>query len=970
MRLPYDDLHQRFTERRSRLNAHLQRMHDPREPSRLTVHQLMGRLLRLGDVPRATTRWRGSALMALDAATVDAVADLLHEASGFGRLLTRDDPSPWTGACLPDEHTVLQVKDAVQRLLATHLPRLQAALQALADAQHLPVPANGEQAARMVERLAEVSETLALYEPELFSVDLVALARDLAPAGDGWLAHGWAMVANGAYRTAGRAAREHRKERHVPAALLLTEIQAAVERTGRWREAYGATPLPRQPVDTSAVRQLLDALQAEIAPLAAAFPERRLETTALEELREWTAALAADAETPHRLPRLGQIEDVIGRHGAAAILDELRTLRLPAAQWPAFFRGAWLASGLDQTRQDDPQIAGFNGPVHAEIVDEFRGLDRRRLTLAAARVRRAHAEHVIRAMNEFPDQEALVRRQLNRKRHLPMRTLLAQAPDVLTALCPCWMASPLSVSQLLPGDQCCFDVVIFDEASQVLPHDAVPALFRASQAIVAGDEHQLSPTLFFADGGLADGADDEENAAGAYASLLQMMRAVTGRPLPLRWHYRSRDEALIAFSNRHIYAPDGQEMITLPSPHRHEAVRHVLVEPEPDRDGEEESSAAEVRRVVELVLEHAEQRPEETLGVIAMGITHALRLQAALDEALRARPDLEEFFDEQRPERFVIKNLERVQGDEREAILLSIGYGKDRSGKLLYRFGPLNQEGGHRRLNVAVTRARRRLTLVSSFSHLDMDPARCRRRGVELLRLYLQFAASGGRTLGEGSTTEHPLNDFEADIRDALTQRGMRLLPQVGASRYRIDLVAQHLERPGRLVLAIECDGATYHAAPTARDRDRLRQEHLEALGWRFHRIWSTDWFMRRDEEIARAWSAYEAAVSHADAEDARAEVAPPEAQPAPEPPSALPAAEPAPTQRQPRPPVARKANIAHYAPSELVALVEWLASDGRLRTDEELLTELIPELGFQRRGPRIEAACREAIRRWRAKGR
>ena len=204
-------------------------------------------------------------------------------------------------------------------------------------------------------------------------------------------------------------------------------------------------------------------------------------------------------------------------------------------------------------------------------------------------------------------------------------------------------------------------------------------------------------------------------------------------------------------------------------------------------------------------------------------------------------------------DRFFVKNLERVQGDERDSIILSIGYGKDRAGNLPYRFGPLLTEGGERRLNVAITRAKRRMTVVSSFDYRDMDPRRSTARGVELLRLYLEYAASGGKLLGDRGLTGVPLDAFEADVCDALAARGAHLLPQFGASGYRIDLVAEHPEKPGRLVLAIECDGASYHSVPTTRDRDRLRQQHLEALGWRFHRIWSTDWFLRREQEIERA---------------------------------------------------------------------------------------------------------------------
>ncbi|MGH7879714.1 MAG: AAA domain-containing protein, partial [Candidatus Binataceae bacterium] len=460
-------------------------------------------------------------------------------------------------------------------------------------------------------------------------------------------------------------------------------------------------------------------------------------------------------------------------------------------------------------------------------------------------------------MNAHQDQEALIRREAAKKtKHLPFRKLLAQAPDVLTALRPCWFASPLSVSELMPAARKYFDVVLFDEASQVLPEDAVPALLRASTAVVAGDQNQLPPTTFFD----VSGDDDEEaesaSAVEGYESLLDQMIGLIRKPWSLDWHYRSLDESLIAFSNRHIY---GDRLVTFPGAGGPPALSHVVVPFIPEQDGQEESSGAEVSRVVELVLKHATERPDETLGVIAMGIKHARRVEAAVDLALISRPDLEAFFAEDKNERFFVKNLERVQGDERDAIILTIGYGKDRSGRLSHHFGPLNAKGGERRLNVAITRARRRMTVVSAFDHRDLDPSRTKSRGSELLRLYLEYAASGGKRFGDDGQLAFPENSFEADVQNALQAKGLDLIPQYGVSNYRIDFVAKHPKRPGRLVLAIECDGASYHSAYTARDRDRLRQQHLEALGWRFHRIWSTEWFMHRDQEIARAVAAYQA---------------------------------------------------------------------------------------------------------------
>ncbi|HET7738771.1 MAG TPA: AAA domain-containing protein, partial [Tepidiformaceae bacterium] len=362
--------------------------------------------------------------------------------------------------------------------------------------------------------------------------------------------------------------------------------------------------------------------------------------------------------------------------------------------------------------------------------------------------------------------------------------------------------------------------------------------------------------------------------------------------------------------------------------------------------------------------EHATNRPKETLGVIAMGIKHAQRVEAAIEAAIQSRPDLDAFFDQSLDERFFVKNLERVQGDEREAILITVGYGKDRNGRLLNRFGPLNQEGGERRLNVAITRARRRLTLVSSFTHVDMSPERFTAPGVTLLRQYIAYCASGGTEIG-GTASPQPPSDFEREVFDALADEGLTLRPRWGASGYRIDVAAQLPGQVDRFILAVECDGPIYAAASSARDRDRIRHEQIERRGWKTHRIWSTDWFMRREEELARVMAAYKAALEAA--------TAPPPAPAArPGPPSTVPAAplplvdeEPAVPGRAPRPRgIGRRGSIDDYSPRELVAIVNWIRSDGRLRTDEELLEEAMDALGFSRRGPRIEAALREAIAR------
>ena len=298
-----------------------------------------------------------------------------------------------------------------------------------------------------------------------------------------------------------------------------------------------------------------------------------------------------------------------------------------------------------------------------------------------------------------------------------------------------------------------------------------------------------------------------------------------------------------------------------------------------------------------------------------------------------------------------MKNLERVQGDERDAILISIGYTKSADGRMLYRFGPLNNKGGERRLNVAITRARSRLGVVSSFSSADLDPARLKSDGAKMLRAFLIYVESGGTDLGEQQRERDPLNAFEQDVLEQLSAAGLNLECQVGCSGYWIDFAAKHPTEPGRYVLAIEADGARYHSAWTARDRDRLRQDHLERLGWTFHRIWSTDWFHHREREVARVMTAFESALS-----EGQGAVTVPD-QPA----EIEPASEVVHLRSGSCPINTARSSIAEYQHRELVALMRWIGSDGLLRTKDELIGVAMIELGFKRSGSRILAALGRA---------
>jgi len=340
--------------------------------------------------------------------------------------------------------------------------------------------------------------------------------------------------------------------------------------------------------------------------------------------------------------------------------------------------------------------------------------------------------------------------------------------------------------------------------------------------------------------------------------------------------------------------------------------------------------------------------------VITLNVRHQARIERALSEARAGHRELDEFFSKEAPvgRRFFVKNLESVQGDERDAIIFSVGVARDAAGRInRLGFGALNQSVGLRRLNVAITRAKRRMTVVSSFTAHDLEPSE-RVNGTELLRQYLEFAAAGGEIDQVGQAEPTPLNGFERAIEAALRARGVPVHPQWGFSGYRIDFALGHRTEPGRMVLAVEADGVRYHTSASARDRDRLRQTHLERLGWRFHRLWSSAWFADPATETDRIVKAWEEAMAELDAKPA----APPP------PPAPVVAPGPVAADRGPRPPVPAGLSIQDYSERDLIGICRWLMSDRLLKDRETRLREAMTELGFKRRGTKIVERLGRAI--------
>lgn len=705
-------VHDQFVDRRNKLNQHDTKMHSIHAPTEQTVYAMQGALLRLPSTVISPLRWRGPDLMQITPTKADRIIDLLREAAGFETLFNRSDPSPWTGVEFKDGQAVQDTVDLVARLNYETLPSLTEQLNRVSKSSGFQLPESMAEAQRVLSVLKQVNQILVSYSSDVFAEAGLLLAA-MAPGQQKGIKAVWFRFTDGACKAAYRKAVELRRNTKARRNVVFGELTEAKQAQERWQEFSQSDTVPRMVAETEPCETVYQTAQAELRTLEA-ICRSEWDGLALGEVMGKVSELVADNSMPYRIRKLCEIENELYMLGVQRLVDEIRSARRPTPQWVALFQHVWLKSTLDSAAINDPSIRGFVGSTHNAYVDDFKKLDATRLQLAADRVRRAHAERTIQAMNHFPEQETLIRGEAAKsRRHKPLRQTFAQAADVLTAVCPCWMASPLSVCQLIAATGM-FDYVIFDEASQVLPEDAVPAILRGKHVIVAGDNKQLPPSAFFA---AADEDDEADGDATAYESLLDMMIPFV-KGFHLNWHYRSRDESLISFSNHHIY---DDRLVTFPGPGGTAAMSHIFVDYVPSGDGQEDSSGGEVEKVIELVLDHARTSPGRTLGVITMGIKHANRIQGALDREMVKHSELAEFFDTGRPERFFIKNLERVQGDERDVIILSVGYGKDRAGNLPLRFGPILSAGGRRRLNVAATRAKEQVVVVSSFVYSDIN---------------------------------------------------------------------------------------------------------------------------------------------------------------------------------------------------------------------------------------------------------
>jgi very-short-patch-repair endonuclease len=660
---------------------------------------------------------------------------------------------------------------------------------------------------------------------------------------------------------------------------------AALEAIDRWESECRDIKLPnvfRQVMarmgDSAAIKRLLPQIAADMKTalqeaelifqglglnLQVAFGYGNLHAVPLDDLKMRFQAWQASPESLTKWILFRSRWEKLATRGMAGLAAKMYDGSVKWEQAEDILLMAYFEQIMRSAMHASSTLSEFDGQSHDRLVAMFKSRDEQRIAFARHEVALAHHATIPQGHMSIGEIGVLQREIEKKRNHLPVRKLLKQAGTTIQAIKPVFMMSPISVAQFLEPGQLTFDLLLIDEASQVNPVDALGAIARARQIVVVGDDKQLPPTRFFdkmlADG---DGNGDEQDDAFSASDVESILGFCTAQGMPqrmLRWHYRSRHESLIAVSNREFY---NSRLFVVPSAVRsseHQGLSfHHVTTGVFDRGGSA-TNRVEAQAVAQAAMQHARTAPEKSLGIGAFSVAQRDAIRDELELLRRQDPTCEAFFSPGQPDPFFIKNLENIQGDERDVIFISVGYGPDANGNLMMNFGPLQTDGGERRLNVLISRARDRCEVFSSITDDNIDLERARSRGAQAFKTFLHYARTG--VLDIGISTDRGFDsEFEAEVARAVEGHGFKVVSQVGLAGFFIDLAVVDPECPGRYLLGIECDGATYHSSRSARDRDRLRESILRSRGWIIHRIWSTDWFHRPEDQLRKTLAAIEQA--------------------------------------------------------------------------------------------------------------
>ncbi|GGL34571.1 DNA helicase [Phycicoccus endophyticus] len=834
------------------LDTHLRALHGRREPWGVTLHEVqeeVSRHARAQTPPRSRVRLEGAVLARLDPETLTEATSTLTRLAELAAWDGDGVDDPWFGAQLRTAEEAAEARERTERLAGGLVDGTRRTLADVFRGIQLPAAPTVLDWDRVLATVGQVRDTLEVFRPEVFDIPL----EDLVDA-----------TASRAERRAGTSDlgaverwRIRRQARSLlrpgrPPADLHTALREAQMQRFAWRELAGSGGRPEIPVELDRARVAHDDLVDDVSWVDDRLPHDEDDLDLVElDLLELAARAAALHDAARRLepaPEIRLALDRLDRFGLSPLVEDLRARRVPADRVATELAWVWSCSIADEVAAHDRYLTGFDPAALSDAVATLVASDRDALEGQVPRVLAAVAERVAAVRRGRPQAEARLRTEATRSpRPGPLPELLAEVGPLATAVRPCWLLSPLAVPSVLPPGEV-LDVVVLDEASLVAPAEAVAAVSRARQVVVVGDTRALPPVPFVVSAGVD--VPDETDAV----SVLDLLEGV----LPerrLSWQYGALDERLVEFVDTALY--DG-DLVTFPGTSTAPVVRHELVEGHgvvAQGEAAVESTSAEVARVVELVLEHARTRPDRSLVVIALGEGHRRLVEAALRRSLDSLdPRTLAFFAEDRAEAFAVRDADHVQGESWDDVVLTVGFGKTPHGRVLHRFGPIGTDTGHRRLGVALTRARRSLTVVSTILAEELDPDRLRTPGARMLRSLLEYV--------EGLGSAGPTTDPEAgsvvlgELARRLREHGLVVHERLGSSPVPVELAVEDPTEPGRLLLAVEGDGPAYAAVPSGRDRDLVRVLELERRGWRHLRVWSTEVFRDPARVVSRVLDA------------------------------------------------------------------------------------------------------------------
>jgi len=850
---------------RETLNKYLQRLCFPIQPSHWSVYEMVGKLARMVPLPRILNVslepffCLEKVAHAQVVESLEKIRSFVQGEKGGEELFLRLFSHPWGqfSGSVPPTNAVSQLESRLEKL-NTSLSELLGCFSREYPRMGLQSPSTWSDAKRFV-RFLEV------FDPGILETDLQEWQQRFS----GYAGSGLYWLNPFFYRDLRRIKPFFLGDSWPPG----NEVLAGWMEEGRWMKAHRMDSAPiavgeahREKIARQ--RGLLESWEKQWSENGKGLLDGgAVQHVPLQQLQQILRERAATLEDAPFFFRLRGILQQASEKGLDPFLREFVESQQPPGNLGRGFFATFFVQLLQHSVKREDILRTFVQGDMEQKLQVFRKLDAEwpdktglrllRRVVSSRKSARGSAEVL-----QGSEPQILGAEDRKKGRHKPLRRLFSEIPNLLLDLKPCMMMSPLSVSTLLGSMEVEFDLVVFDEASQIPPEDAIGAISRAKKIVVVGDSKQLPPTQFFQKivelEEWEEAAQKQESAPSAGIPILEsILDECEIRNFPqsvLRWHYRSKHEALISFSNEQFY---GDSLLTFPGCVKGgsgEGVEHVLVPQGVYERGTTRTNPVEAQAVARWVVDFAARNPENgvSLGVVAFSVAQQEAIEEAIErEVSQAGQPFASFFAENKVEYFFVKNLETVQGDERDVILFSVGYAPDSAGKFPMFFGPLNLPGGEKRLNVAITRARRKVVVFSSFSPSQMDLGGSQSRGVRLLKEYLEYV-SGKGNMAKSKGGLAPRSDFEEAVQSALEEKGLQVDPQVGRSRYRVDLGIVHPDDPDRYILGIECDGSLYQPGVSTRDRERLRQQVLEGLGWNLHRAWSLSWNENSDQQVQR----------------------------------------------------------------------------------------------------------------------